>query len=53
VGLRKKEQLRELFKHRPAATGHAQLDVLAAVLAPLVGIERETALAYLAEFAAE
>jgi integrase len=51
--LRKKEQLRELFSQQPAGVNSAGLDVLAAVLGPAVGLERGTALVYLAEFAAE
>jgi len=53
AGLRKKEQLRELFHQLPTAADEAALGVLAATLAPVVGIERETALAYLTQFAAE
>jgi hypothetical protein len=53
AGLRKKEQLRELFSQQPAATDGVGLDVLAAALASVVGVERETAFAYLTEFAAE
>jgi hypothetical protein len=53
AGLRKKEQLRGLFSQQPAVAEGAGLGVLAAALAPLVGMEREMALAYLIEFAAE
>jgi integrase len=53
AGLRKKEQLRELFNQQPTAADEAALGVLAATLAPVVGIERETALGYLTQFAAE
>jgi hypothetical protein len=53
AGLRKKEQLRELFNQQPTAADEAALGVLAATFAPVVGIERETALAYLTQFAAE
>jgi Phage integrase family len=52
-GLRKKERLRELFSQQPAVTDSAGLGMLAAALAQVVGMEGETALAYLAEFAAE
>ena len=50
AGLRKKEQLRELFSQQPAVTDGAGLGVLAAALARVVGVEHETALAYLTEF---
>jgi integrase len=53
AGLRKKEQLRELYSQQRAVTDAAGLAALAAALAPAVGLERETALAYLVEFAAE
>jgi integrase len=54
AGLRKKERLRELFAHgKVAAVDAAGLEALATTLAPVVGLEPETALAYLAEFAAE
>jgi integrase len=53
AGLRKKERLRELFSQQPVATDGTALDALAIVLAPIVGTEPETALAYLTEFAAE
>jgi integrase len=53
TGLRKKEQLRELFSQQPTAADDATLGALAATLAPVVGIEREMALAYLTQFAAE
>ena len=47
--LRKREQLRELYRQQPLA---AELADLAAALAPLVGLDRETALSFLTEFAA-
>lgn len=53
AGLRKKEHLRELFSGQPGVTDGAGLDVLAVALAPAVGMEPETALAYMTEFAAE
>ena len=54
AGLRKKERLRELFAHgKVAAVDAAGLEALATALAPVVGLEPETALTYLAEFAAE
>jgi integrase len=54
AGLRKKERLRELFAHQKlAAVDAAGLEMLAATLASVVGLERDAALAYLAEFAAE
>ena len=51
AGLRKKERLRELFSRRPTAADDTEPDVLAAALAPVVGMEPETAIAYLTEFA--
>jgi integrase len=53
AALRKKEQLRQLFGQQPAVADEAGLGVLAAALAPVVGMGREAALAYLTEFAAE
>lgn len=53
AGLRKKERLRELFGQQPTVVDAASLVGLANALAPVTGLERETALAYLAEFAAE
>jgi hypothetical protein len=53
AGLRKREHLRELFGQQPAVTDGTALGVLATALAPIVGMEPETALAYLTEFAAE
>jgi integrase len=53
AGLRQKEQLRALFSQQPAATDGPTLGMLAAALAPVVGIDREKALAYLTEFVAD
>jgi integrase len=53
AGLRKKEHLRELFRQQPAGRDGSTLGVLAASLAPVVGLEGERALAYLMEFASE
>jgi integrase len=50
-GLRRKERLRELFAGVPAADPDG-LGTLAAVLGPQAGLDEETALAHLAEFAA-
>ena len=47
-GLRKKERLRELYSQESAG---ADLADLAAALAPLAGLDRETALSLLTEFA--
>lgn len=47
--LRKKERLRELYRNAPTA----ELGHLAADLAPAAGVDPETALTMLAEFAAE
>ena len=53
AGLRKKERLRELFaRQNEAAVEAAGLEAFAASLAPVVGLEQETTLAYLLEFAA-
>jgi integrase len=53
AGLRKKEQLRELFAKQPAATDPVALVGLASAFAPIVGLEQEKVLAYLTEFATE
>lgn len=53
AGLRKKELLRELFSQQPVSTDGAGLGELATELAPVVGMEPETVLALLADFAAE
>ena len=53
AGLRKKELLREVFSRQPVNTDGTGLDVLAAELAPVVGLDDGTALALLTEFAAE
>jgi hypothetical protein len=53
AGLRRKERLRELFSQHPVAADGGALGALAAEFAPMVGMERETAFAYLTEFAAE
>lgn len=52
AGLRKKEQLRELFSRQPALADTAELPALAARLGPAAGLNQETALAYLTEFTA-
>jgi integrase len=51
--LRKKERLRELFSQQPTAADGGALGALATALAPVVRMEYETALAYLAEIAAD
>jgi len=52
-GLRKKERLRELYYHqRLPASGGVGLAALAAVIGPQAGLEEDTALAWLTEFAA-
>jgi integrase len=54
AGLRRKERLRELYAgHKGDAVDAGGLEALAAVLAPRVGLDQETALGYLTEFAAE
>jgi integrase len=51
-GLRKKERLRELYDyHRLSAPGGDGFAALAAVIGPQVGLEEDTALAWLTEFA--
>jgi hypothetical protein len=52
-GLCKKERLRELYHHhRLPASGGGGLAALAAVIGPQAGLEEDTALAWLTEFAA-
>jgi integrase len=51
-GLRKKERLRELYYHHLSASGGDGLAALAAVIGPQAGLEEDTALAWLTEFAA-
>ena len=52
-GLRKKERLRELYyHHRLSASGGDGLTALAAIIGPQAGLEEDTALAWLTEFAA-
>jgi integrase len=53
AGLRKKEQLRELFSQQPAVTDREGLVALAAAVAPVMGLEQEAVLTHLTEFAAE
>ncbi len=49
--LRKKERLRELYRLHLPASG-ADVAALAAVLSPQAGLEEDTAVAWLTEFAA-
>jgi hypothetical protein len=51
-GLRKKQRLRELYYHHLSASGGDGLAALAAVIGPQAGLEEDTALAWLTEFAA-
>lgn len=51
-GLRKKERLRELYLQHLPTYGGDGLAALATVIGPQVGLEEDTALAWLAEFAA-
>jgi hypothetical protein len=51
-GLRRKERLRELFSGLPVVDLDS-LGKLAAVLGPQAGLDEETALAHLTEFAAK
>jgi len=53
AGLRRKERLRQLFSQHPVAADGGALAALAAEFAPMLGMECETAFAYLTEFAAE
>jgi hypothetical protein len=48
-GLRKEERLRELYYHYRPASGRGGL---AAVIGPQAGLQQDTALAWLTEFAA-
>jgi Phage integrase family len=50
-GLRKKERLRELYGQYPS-TSSDELAALASVIGPQAGLEEDTALAWLTEFAA-
>ena len=50
--LRRKERLRELYRQNPPASGADGLAALAAVIGPRAGLEEDTALAWLTEFAA-
>ncbi len=50
AGFRKKEQLRDLFAQLAAAGSPSDLPAAAEALAPVVGVDSATALAYLAEF---
>ena len=52
-GLRKKERLRELFSEQVPGIEQVGLAKLAAVLGSQAGLDEPTAVAYLAEFAAE
>jgi Phage integrase family len=51
-GLRKKERLRELYRQQLSASSVGGLMTLAAVIGPQAGLEEDTALAWLTEFAA-
>ena len=50
--LRRKERLRELYRQHPPTSGADGLAALAAVIGPRAGLEEDTALAWLTEFAA-
>ena len=50
-GLRRKERLRELYRQHQTAHGAAQLADLPAVIGPQAGLNEQTALAWLTEFA--
>ena len=50
-GLRRKERLRELYRQHQIAEGAAELADLAVVIGPQAGLNEQTALAWLTEFA--
>ena len=50
-GLRRKERLRELYRQHQTAQGTAELADLAVVIGPQAGLNEQTALAWLTEFA--
>jgi hypothetical protein len=50
-GLRKKERLRELYRQQPSMPGDAELAALAAIIGPHAGLDEQTAIAWLTEFA--
>ena len=50
--LRRKERLRELYRQQPLTSGADGLAALAAVIGPEAGLEEDTALTRLTEFAA-
>ncbi len=51
-GPRRKERLRELYRQHLSASGGDGLAALAAVIGPQAGLEEDSALAWLTEFAA-
>ncbi len=51
-GLRKKQRLRELYDQRQPTADSDGLPALAAAIGPQTGLDEETALAWLTEFAA-
>ncbi len=51
--LRKKERLRELYRQQPSVADAAGLMTVAETLAPVVGLDLQTALGYLMEFTGE
>lgn len=51
-GLRRKERLRELYRQHLSASDADGLVALAAVIGPQAGLEEDTAMAWLTEFAA-
>jgi integrase len=50
-GLRKKERLRELYRHHASVSNAEELAALAAVIGPEAGLDERAALAWLTEFA--
>jgi hypothetical protein len=50
-GLRRKERLRELYRQHQTAQDTAELADLAVVIGPEAGLNEQTALAWLTEFA--
>jgi hypothetical protein len=49
-GLRKKERLRELYRHHSSVSNADELAALAAVIGPEAGLDEHSALAWLTEF---
>ena len=50
-GLRRKERLRELYRQHQTTQGTAELADLAVIIGPQAGLNQQTVLAWLTEFA--